>query len=98
MKVEWSPRAMQRAREIADFIAVDNVEASRMWLFEVISKTDQLENFPRSGRIVPEYNRSDLRELFHGKYRIVYRVTEKQVSILTVWHSRRNLPKKEVKN
>ncbi len=98
MKVEWSPRAMQRAREIADFIAQDNVEAARFWLFELFSKTEQLEKSPQSGRMVPEFNRPGLRELFHGKYRIIYRVYKQQVKILTVWHSRRVLPPKEVRS
>ncbi len=36
------------------------------------------------GRKVPEVNREDIRELFEGEYRIIYRVEAKRIFILTI--------------
>jgi len=38
---------------------------------KLISRVDQIEQFPESGRIVPEYGKRSLRELIEGSYRII---------------------------
>ncbi|TVQ22603.1 MAG: type II toxin-antitoxin system RelE/ParE family toxin [Spirochaetaceae bacterium] len=38
---------------------------------------------------MPELHRDDLREMLHGNYRIVYRLLDDVVEILTVHHSAR---------
>ena len=52
---------------------------------------ERLTDFPRSGRVVPEFERSDIRELIVQSYRIVYRVRGEDVEILTVHHGARLL-------
>jgi plasmid stabilization system protein ParE len=43
---------------------------------------------PLSGRIVPEFEQENIREIIKGSYRIIYRVlSENEVNILTVFHS-----------
>ena len=49
------------------------------------------------GRIVPETNRKDIRELLFKNYRIIYRVGTDHVSILTIRHGRQLLPSDEIK-
>ena len=58
-------------------------------LFEA---TERLEAFPRSGRVVPELRREEMREIVLGDYRIVYRLDSETPSILTVFRSSRLLP------
>lgn len=48
---------------------------------------DRLEQFPRSGRVVPEFKRPNLREVLHRNYRIVYRLRDDSVEIITVFRS-----------
>lgn len=60
-------------------------------LKKLITRADQLENFPKSGRVVPEFNSPNIRELIEGNYRIVYKVTTNQVAILRVHHAARQL-------
>ena len=98
MKIIWRPRALRRLDDIADFIADDNPEAAQRWVAEIFAAVERLENFPLSGRIVPEANRNDIREVIYRKYRIVYRVKSKTVDILTVRHSRQLLPRAEIKS
>ena len=96
MKIVWSPLALRRANEIADYIAADNPAAARQWLLDLFGAVKRLENFPRSGRVVPEAKRENIREIFHGKYRVIYRVKAKSVAILTVRHGRQQLPLQEI--
>ncbi len=60
----------------------------------VNARVDQLENFPELGRVVPERNQPNIREIIVKNYRIVYRVdqTKKAVEILRVWHGARGEP------
>jgi len=52
---------------------------------------------PESGRIVPELENSEIRELIEGNYRIVYRIkTMEYVEILTVHHTSRDFLKREI--
>ena len=96
MKIIWSPLAVDRAAEIAEYISRDNPTAAKKWVDTVFSKVEQLKSFPESGRIVPEINSKDFRELIYGNYRIVYRVEKRQVSILTIRHGKQILPIDEI--
>lgn len=97
MKIVWSPLALDRVNEIADYIAENSVEAAKVWLVDGFGVVDRLADFPESGRMVPEVKRPNIREIIFKNYRIIYRVERKQVSVLTVRHSRQRLPLKEVK-
>ncbi|MCG8652670.1 MAG: type II toxin-antitoxin system RelE/ParE family toxin [Pirellulales bacterium] len=47
----------------------------------------RLKQFPYSGEVVPEVGREDLREVLQGNYRIIYRVSDRRIDILAVFHS-----------
>lgn len=97
MRIIWSPLAVDRASEIADYIAQDKSSAAEKWIDTVFSKVEQLKSSPEIGRIVPEINDSQFRELIYGNYRIIYRIETKQISILTIRHGRQILPINEIK-
>lgn len=97
MKIVWSPLALERVNEIADYLAENSVEAARVWLMDIFGAVDRLKEFPESGRLVPEVKRPNVRELIFKNYRVIYRVERKQVSILTVRHSKQRLPLKQIK-
>jgi toxin ParE1/3/4 len=58
---------------------------------EVVSHVERLANFPESGRIVPEFGITKLREIIHPPFRIVYRLDGHRVRIVRVWRSERLL-------
>lgn len=97
MRIIWSPLAVDRASEITDYIAQDKPSAAEKWIDTVFSKVEQLKSSPEIGRIVPEINDSQFRELIYGNYRIIYRIETKQISILTIRHGRQILPINEIK-
>ena len=96
MKIIWSPLAIDSVSEIADYIAKDKPVAAEKWINTVFSKVEQIASYPETGRIVPEINNNQFRELIYGNYGIIYRVEEKQTSILTVRHGKQILPINEI--
>ena len=98
MRIVWSPLAINRASEIADYIAQDKPSAAKRWVNEVFSKVEQLKFSPEIGRIVPEISDNKFRELIYGNYRIIYRLEIKQISILTIRHGQQILPIDEIKS
>ena len=97
MKIVWSPRAVERAAEIVDYISQDKPLAAKVWINSVFSKVDQLRSNPEIGRIVPEINERPFRELIYGNYRIIYHIGTKKISILTIRHGKQILPIDEIK-
>ncbi len=97
MKIVWSPHAVERASEIVDYIAQDKPLAADKWIHTVFSKVDRLRSNPEIGRIVPEINEHQFRELIYGNYRIIYHIEKKQISILTIRHGKQILPIDEIK-
>lgn len=96
MKILWSPLAMDRASEIAEYIAQDKPSAAVKWIDTVFSKVEQLKSAPEIGRLVPEIRNNQFRELIYGNYRIIYRIEKKQISILTIRHGKQILPIDEI--
>lgn len=96
MKIVWSPLAIDRASEIANYIARDKPSAAKKWIDTIFSKVEHLKTSPEIGRIVPEINNRQFRDVLYGNYRIIYRIEKKQISILTVRHGKQILPIKEI--
>jgi len=96
MKVIWSPLAVDRFSEITNYIAQDKPSAAEKWINTVFSKVEQLKSSPEIGRIVPELNNAQFREIIYGNYRIIYRIEKKQISVLTIRHGKQILPIKEI--
>ncbi len=97
MKIVWSPRAIDRASEEAAFIATDKPEAARRWLEGLFAAVDRLAFFPLSGKRVPEIRNSDYRQLTYRSHRIVYRIDEGAVAILTVRRFKQKLRPEELR-
>lgn len=97
MRIIWSPLAIERVNETADYIAEDNIEAARVFLIDIFGVVERLQRFPNSGRVVPEVKRPNIREIIFKNYRVIYRVERRRVSILTVRHGKQRLPLEETK-
>jgi len=91
MKVLWMPLALSQVEEIVDYIARDKPGAAIRWADGAFDLAATLREAPRQGRVVPETRREEIRELLYGNYRIIYKLTEEAILILTVRHGRRLL-------
>jgi plasmid stabilization system protein ParE len=86
-KVVWTERAL------ADFEAILNEApaAARSLGGQIILAVEQLDTFPRSGRIVPERGDAAIRESIVQRYRVVYRLRGELVELLAIRHGARHL-------
>jgi len=85
MQVVWTDPALERVDEIAVYIAQDDPDAAVRWTVELFDAVERLVEFPESGRMVPEMDRREIRELIFGSYRVFYRVGS-AVEVLSVRH------------
>ena len=87
---------MLRATEIAKHIARDNPVAAERWVDAVFDKADEIPPFPSRAAPVRESTRSDVREVFHGKYRIIFRFNDDTIEVLTVRHLAQRLRRDDI--
>jgi addiction module RelE/StbE family toxin len=89
--VRWTAHAVADLIAIGDYIAFDNPTAARSWVERLRQRALRAAETPRAGRIVPEIGRNDVREIFLRTYRIVYRVVDDGIVVLTVFEGHRLL-------
>ena len=89
-KIKWSPKAVENLEAICAFIAKDSPFYASLTAQNILNLIDNLFVFPLSGRIVPEYDNENIRELIYISYRIVYRFKGGIVEIATICHSVKN--------
>ena len=90
-KLIWSERAQADLVGIGDYISRDDPAASRIWVRKLMATARIAARTPFGGRRVPELQREDVREVFLKRYRIVYRVTDRQCEVLTVFEGHKQL-------
>lgn len=95
-RILWTPRASDDLASIHKYISQDSPAGAQTVVVRLFTAIEQLEAFPQSGRIVPEFGRPDLRELIRGQYRIVYRVVATDVQLIRIHHSARPLDRESV--
>ncbi len=97
MKIFWSPLAVERLEDIFEYIAQDDSTAASKMIGKIFKRIETLSKFPQRGRKVPEAKREEIREIFEGEYRIIYRVESKSINILTIRNFRQLVPDKDLK-
>jgi plasmid stabilization system protein ParE len=97
MRVEWSDFARDDLDELVHYISRDSAFYARLFGEKVVLATRRLEEFPESGRMIPEADDQALREIIVQGYRVMYRLETDRVLILAVMHGRRDVERQEVK-
>ena len=88
--VEWSGPAKRDLKQIHDYIAQDSKYYAKNVVQNIVDKSETLEPFPKVGRMVPEINDPNVREIFIYSYRLIYEVRSNKVEILAIVHGRRD--------
>lgn len=94
LRVNWTKRGQKRFLDRQDWIERESCshEIALVWGRKILKATEQLSDFPNSGRIVPEINRTDIRELIvDGEFRIIYKVHVTSCDILSVRRVRESI-------
>jgi toxin ParE1/3/4 len=90
--LQWTEQAADDLTGIRDFIARDSPVYAQLIASRLYLSVGYLREFPDMGRVVPERDQSELRELIRLRYRIVYRRSDELIEILTIFHSSRPFP------
>jgi toxin ParE1/3/4 len=77
--------------EAAEYIAKDSPSYAAALITKADNAAKSLFQFPERGRVVPEYRDTTIRELFVGRYRLIYRLQAKTVTIVAFVHGARDL-------
>ena len=85
-EIIWTDPAWNDVENVADYIAQDSKFYAAAFVQETKEAAASLANFAERGQIVPEFGDESIRELLVRSYRLVYRVSEKQVLVLTLVH------------
>ncbi|MEH2224756.1 type II toxin-antitoxin system RelE/ParE family toxin [Nostoc sp.] len=70
MKVFWTETAVENLSAIYTYIAQNSPRYATRIIDRITKRSQQLANFPLSGRIVPEFETEQIREVIEGSYRI----------------------------
>jgi len=95
MKVHWTDTAEEHLDAIYAYIALDSPEYAKHIVDRLTRRSEQIAQFPQSGRKVPEYDQDKIREIIENPYRIIYYIKSEQIDILAVIHSARDLLREE---
>ena len=93
-QVTLSPSARRDLHDIVRYISFDSPDRAIAFGQFLVSNTKRLADFPQSGRVVPEFENSLIREIVVRSYRVVYRINEEnqRIDVVRFWHAARGNP------
>lgn len=90
-KIRWSPRAALNLEDICNYIAKDSEVYATIFADKINTIIKYIPQFPKAGRVVPEYKNEKIREKIYENYRIVYRIREEFIEIVAICHGSKPL-------
>ena len=90
----WAGVAENDIKEIIEYIAVESPAEALKTFKKIRQKASSLYTLPERGRIVPELQDQGIllyRELIVPPWRIIYRISEMKVYVLSVFDARQNV-------
>ena len=91
MKIIWSPFSIERLTEIAKYIENDSPKNANAFIDNIFNEIERLRSFPDLGRFVPELENRNIREIIYDSFRIIYRIDDNRIIILTIRHTKQHL-------
>jgi len=97
VRINWTFQAKDDLKTIAEYISKDSKQYAKLQVIRLNNRTKILKTQIRAGKIAPEIDQENIRELIEGNYRIIYKIVEdNQIDILTIHHSARDLTSREI--
>ncbi|HLO84023.1 MAG TPA: type II toxin-antitoxin system RelE/ParE family toxin [Nostocaceae cyanobacterium] len=95
MKVFWTETAVNHLSSIYSYIAQNSPQYAQRLVERLTNRSEQIAQFPLSGRIVPEFESKQIREVIEGSYRIIYYIKPEQIDIIAVLHGSQQIQSME---
>ena len=89
----WTVTAYRDLQSIVEYISQDSMYQALAFYDDVMAKAQTLSDFPYRGRVVPEMDNPEIREIFIHRYRLIYQIHNDRVIIQTIIHGARNYMK-----
>ncbi len=89
-RLRWSPQAIADLESICEHIGADSDQYAKLFAQGVVGLLEDLEEHPRIGRVVPEYQEENLRERLYQNYRLVYELRGNRIEVVAIVHSARD--------
>lgn len=93
-KINWANVAENDLIEIIEYISIESPADALKILQKIKKMASSLHSLPERGRVVPELQDQGIltyREIVIPPWRIMYRISENEVYVLTVLDARRNV-------
>lgn len=91
-EIIWSELGITSFEGIISYIALDSPYYASNFAKKILKSIEKISFFPKLGRIVPECNNENIRELIYQNYRIVYNLDVNSLTIVYIGHSSKQLP------
>src|ERR1022692_3250225 len=89
-RLAWTEAATRDLEAAVAFISEDSPRYALAIYHETKDAARSLKRMSERGRMVPELRRTDIREIFVHRYRLIYPVTPESVCILAFIHGSRD--------
>ena len=97
VKINWTRQAIEDIHEIREYYSLHSEKYAEQLTDNIFEKADYLIQHPELGRMVPELEKAEVRELIYKNYRIIYRiVSEIQIDIIAVHNGLRPLTEESI--
>jgi toxin ParE1/3/4 len=91
VKVVWTATAVGHLDGIRAYLGKTSPDYALRMVDRLTRRSQQIAEFPLSGREVPEYELGQIREVIEGPYRLIYHIKPDQIDVLAVIHAARQV-------
>ena len=98
LRIVWSEEALEDIESIAEYIEKDSPFYAKSVVTKFFEKAELLKEFSLTGRIVPELNDTNIREIFVYSYRLIYQIENDAIIFVAVVHGKRLLENHQLKS
>jgi len=91
VEIRWSPIATDDLESIIRYYEKTAPKFAQNFAKKIIYIIENLNQFPKMGRLVPELENTEIREIIYRNFRIIYRSQENYLEIARIIHGSRIL-------
>lgn len=96
VQIIWTELALAELEHIKEYISFDSVFYAKNVIQRIRNKVKILKQFPKRGGRIPEINIENYRQLIEGNYRIMYKISNDKVYILSIFHGARDFGRTKI--
>ena len=91
LPLRWTEQAAEQLGSIAEYLSLTSPVYAEQVVERIVVRLRQAQDFPESGRHVPEAGDLDVREVIERPYRVFYRARPTAIEVLAIVHARQDL-------